>query len=70
MYDPLGPGLPSHVAMLFNCPIRGIMPIINRPWVGRDNDEEPLKYTNKKAIKDAKNQGTPTNYVSIPIGLL
>ena len=33
---------------------------MNRPLVGRDNDEEQTK--------DDKNQGPPRNYVSIPIG--
>ena len=68
-YDPpLGPGLPSPATMLFNCPIRGIMPIINRQLVGRDNGEEYYEVLIKRQTKDDKNQGTLRNYVSIPIG--
>ena len=36
----MGPGLPSSATILFNCPIRRIMPIISRPPVGVNNDEE------------------------------
>ena len=44
------------------------MPIINRPPVGRDKDEEHYEVLIKRQTKDDKNQGTPRNYVSIPIG--
>ena len=44
------------------------MPIINRPPVGRDKDEEHYEVLIKKQTKDDKNQGTPRNYVSVPIG--
>ena len=44
------------------------MPIINRPPVGRDKDEEHYEALIKRQTKDDKNQGTPRNYVSIPIG--
>ena len=40
---PLGQGLPSPATMLFNCPIRGIMPITNGLLVGIDNDNEHHK---------------------------
>ena len=36
---PLGPGQ-SHAILLFNDPIRGIMPIINRPLIGVNNNDE------------------------------
>ena len=44
------------------------MPIINRPLVGRDIDEEHYDVLIKWQTKDDKNQGTPRNYVSHPIG--
>ena len=47
-------GLPSSVTLLFNCPIRDIMPIINRPLIGlNDNDEhyEVLIKTLTKMIR-------------------
>ena len=65
---PLGQGLPSPAAMLFNCPIRGIMPITDRIPVGLDNDEEHHEAIIKRKMKDDKNKDTPKNYVSIPIG--
>ena len=37
---PLGTGLPSPATLLFNHPIRGIMPKINRPPIGVNNDDE------------------------------
>ena len=37
---PLGLGLPCPTTMLFNHPIRGIMPIISQPLIGINNDEE------------------------------
>ena len=36
----LGQGLPSPVTLLFNCPVRGIMPVMDRPPINVDNDEE------------------------------
>ena len=33
----LGQGLSSPATVVFNCPIRGIMPIINRPPIKADN---------------------------------
>ena len=64
----LGPGLPSPGTMLFYCPIRGIMPTINRPLVGRDKHEEHYEVLIKIQTENDKNQDTPRNYVSIPIG--
>ena len=44
------------------------MPISNRPSVSRDNVEEHYEVLIKRQTKDDKSQGTPKNYVSIPIG--
>ena len=54
---PLGPGLPSSVTMLFTCPIRGIIPIINRPPADKDNDGEHYEVLIRRQTKDDKNQG-------------
>ena len=35
----LEPGLTSPATLLFNCPIQGIMPIINRLTINSDNDD-------------------------------
>ena len=64
----LGPELPSPATLLFNHPIRGIMPIIRRPPVGVNNDEEHHEILENSQTKDDKNQGTPRNYVSFPKG--
>ena len=64
----MGQGLPSPATMLFNWLIRGILPIINRPPVGTDNDQEHYKVILKRQIKDDKSKGTSKIYVSIPIG--
>ena len=37
---PLRPGMPSPATLLFNYPIRGAMPPINRPPGGVNNDDE------------------------------
>ena len=37
---PLGLGLPGPATMLFNCPVRGITPIISSPTICINNDEE------------------------------
>ena len=50
----LEPGLPSPVTMLFNCPIRDIMPIMNRSPVDRDYDEEHYEVLIKRQTKDNK----------------
>ena len=64
---PLGQGLPSPTTVLFNCPIRGIMPIINRPPVGIDNDEEHHEVIIKRQTKNDKDKDTSKTFVSIPI---
>ena len=40
---PLGQGLPSPATLLLNCLGRGIMPIMDRPLINTDNDEEHHK---------------------------
>ena len=52
----------------FNCLIRWIMPIISRPPVGVNNEEEHYEGLVCSQTKDDKNQDTPRNYVSIPTG--
>ena len=49
---PLLQGFPSPTTMLFNYLIRDVMPIINRPPIGIDNNEEHHKV---KIIRQTKN---------------
>ena len=65
---PLGPGLPSHATLLFNCPIRGIMPIINRPPIGLNNNDKHYEASVKRQMKNYKIHDTPRKYASVPIG--
>ena len=37
---PLRQGLPSLATLLFNCHVRGMMPVMDRPPTNVDNDEE------------------------------
>ena len=68
---PLGHGLPSPAMMLFNYPIRDIMPaVINRLPIGIDNDDEHHKATIKRQAKNDKDKDTSKNSVTLPIGLL
>ena len=44
------------------------MPIISRPPVGTDKDEEHYEVLVKMQTKGGNNKGTPRNYVSFPTG--
>ena len=37
---PLGQGLLSLATLLFNCPVCGVMPVLDRKPIGGDNDNE------------------------------
>ena len=50
----LGLGLPSPETLLFNCPTRGIMQIVNRALISMDNDEEHHKALIKGQTKMIK----------------
>ena len=65
---PLGPGLPSPAMLLFNCPIRGIMPIINRPLIGLNNNEDHFEVLMMRGTKYDKNHDTFRIYPPVPLG--
>ena len=68
---PLGSGLPSPATILFNCQIRGILPIISRLPVDINNDEEHYEaLVNRQKKKDDKNQVLPEIMFPFPQGLL
>ena len=56
---PLGQGLPSPATVLFNCPIRGIMQVINRLLIHVDNDDEHHKVIIKRQTKMTKTKILP-----------
>ena len=64
---PLGQGLPSPATMLLIFSIRRILPVINRPSVGIDNDQEHYGAIVKRQMKGDKGRDTPKMYVSILI---
>ena len=49
-------------------PIRGIIPTINRPLIGVNNDEDHYETLVKRQTKNDKNHDTSRNYALIPIG--
>ena len=65
---PLGQGLPSPAMMLFNCLIRGIMPVINRPLIVINNDDKQHKVIIKRQAKNDNGKDISKNVVSLPIG--
>ena len=58
----------TRATLLFNCLIRGIMPIVNRPPIGLNNVDEHYEALIKRQMKNDKNHDTPRIYASIPIG--
>ena len=59
---PLGQGLPSAAMSLINCPIRGIMPIINRSSINADNNDDNYEALEDRQIKAGKNYDPLRNY--------
>ena len=45
---PLGPGLPSLATFLFNEPVHGIMPVLDRKPVSKDYDEHQSKLVDRQ----------------------
>ena len=65
---PLGQDLPSHATLLFNCLVCGIMPVIDRKPIGRDNDSEHHnKLIHRQHKNDTNNDASPV-FAPIPIG--
>ena len=48
---PLGQGLPSPARLLFNNPIRGIMPILSRSPIGPNNNDEHYEASVERQTK-------------------
>ena len=64
----LGQGLPSLAMLLFNHPVHGVMPVIDRKPVSADNDDEHhTKVVHRQHKNDTKND-TSQVLASIPIG--
>ena len=65
---PLGQGLPSPATLLFNHPIKGIMPILNRPPVHTNNNDDHYETLVERQAKADKYYDTLRNYNSIQMG--
>ena len=65
---PLGQGLPSPCTLLFNCLVRGIMPIIDRLLINTNNDDEHHTVLVNKQYRNEQGIDTAKNLVSLPIG--
>ena len=63
---PLGQGLPSPATLLFNYPVRGIIPVMDRPPI--DIDEEHHKALTNRQYRNDQGNDTFKNLVSLPIG--
>ena len=64
---PLGADLPSPAMLLFNHPIRGIIPIINRLPFNSNNNYDHCKALVKRQTKNDKYHGTARNYASFAL---
>ena len=61
-----GQGLPSPAMLLFNCLVRGIMPVINRMLIGTDDDEHHKALVDRQCKND-QDKDTSKNLVFLPI---
>ena len=64
----LGQGLPSLATLLFNHPVCGIMPVIDRKPVNVDDDDEHHKNLMHRQSKNDTNNYVSQVFISIPIG--
>ena len=65
---PLGQGLPSPAMLLFNCPVRDIMPVMDRPPINVDNDDKHHQTLMHRQGKNDQGNDTSKIFMSIPIG--
>ena len=65
---PLEPGLPSPAMLLFNYPIHGIMPVINRIPINSDNDDDHYEALVRRQTGNDKNYDTARNYDLFSVG--
>ena len=65
---PLRQGLPSLATLLFNHLVHGIMPVIDRKPIGRDNDDEQHNKLIHRQHKNNTNNDSSPVFASIPIG--
>ena len=61
-------GLPSPTMLLFNCLVRGIMPVMDRLPINIDNDDEHHKTLMHRQGKNDCGKDTSKIFTSIPIG--
>ena len=64
----LGQGLPIPVTLLFNCLVRGTMPIIDRSPINTDNEDGHHTALVNRQYRNEQGIDTSKNLVSLPIG--
>ena len=65
---PLGLGMLSPPTLLFTCPIRGIMPTINRLLIGVNNNDKHYEALVKRQTESDKSHDISRNCTLIQIG--
>ena len=65
---PMGKGLPSPAMLLFNHPVHGVMPVIDRKPVSVDNGDEHHITLMHRQSKNDSNSDASQVFASIPIG--
>ena len=60
---PLGQGLPSPATLLFICPVRGIMPIIDRLQINTNNDDEHHTALVNRQYKNEQGKDTSKTFL-------
>ena len=63
---PLGQGLPRPATLLFNCPVCGIMPVMDREPINVDNDDEHHNILMHRQGKNDQNNDTSKIFMSYP----
>ena len=64
----LGQGLPSPAMLLFNHLVRGIIPVMDRPPINIDNDDEHHQTLMHREGKNDQGNDTSKMFMYIPIG--
>ena len=65
---PPGPGLPSPVTLLYNHPVRNIMPVIKRELINANNNDDHYGTLVEIQVKGDKKCDTHQDFNSLPIG--
>ena len=62
---PLEQGLPSLATLLFNHPVHGIMPVIDRKLISGNNDKHHIKLVHRQHKNDPNNDASQVFAVAV-----